>query len=86
MTNTRDTREEGKGFRRVAEGLPGPVPVCTLPATRAGLPYPCGCLSPIMTPIHPRPSFHGAQQGLGRAHQVFVIAVRKARAVGSKTT
>jgi len=33
--NTRDTRKWGKGFGRVAEGLPGPVPVYTLPATRA---------------------------------------------------
>ena len=35
-TDTRKTRDWGKGFVRVAEGLPGPVPANTLPATRAG--------------------------------------------------
>jgi hypothetical protein len=34
--DTCDTREWGKGFGRVAKDLPGPVPVYTLPATRAG--------------------------------------------------
>ena len=39
-TNTRDTREWGTGYGRVAEGLPVPVPVHTRPATRPGLPDP----------------------------------------------
>jgi hypothetical protein len=34
--NTRDTRKSGRGFVRVAEGLPAPAPAYTLPATRAG--------------------------------------------------
>jgi hypothetical protein len=34
--NTRGTLDWGKGFGRVAESLPRPVPVYTLPATRAG--------------------------------------------------
>jgi hypothetical protein len=34
--NTRDTRKSGRGFVRVTEGLPGPGPAYTLPATRAG--------------------------------------------------
>ena len=34
--NTRRTLDWGTGFGRVAECLPGPVPVKPLPATRAG--------------------------------------------------
>jgi hypothetical protein len=34
--NTRGTLDWGKGFSRVAESLPRPVPVYTLTATRVG--------------------------------------------------
>jgi hypothetical protein len=45
--NTRHTREEGTGFGGVAECLPPPIPVHTLPATRTGDPYPCCSLSMV---------------------------------------
>jgi hypothetical protein len=42
--DTCDTCEWGTGFGQVAEGLPQPIPINTLPATYVGLPFPCHCL------------------------------------------